>query len=296
MKRRFVGLGELLWDLLPGGRQLGGAPANFAYHAAALGAEARVVSRVGRDDAGRELVHRLRELHIGTDCIEEDPVAPTSTVTVALGADGQPSYTIHENVAWDRLAGEVAARAAIATADVVCFGSLAQRRDVSRHTIHALLRLSPAYALRIFDVNIRQHYYSRDLIADSLALANGLKLNETELPLLAELFQLTGDERTQVDALARRFQLRVVAYTRGERGSLVRADGEWSELPGAQIAIADTVGAGDSFTATLALGLLAGWPLATVHERAAAVASYVCTQRGATPALPAPLRAPFQVN
>ncbi len=293
MSRKVVGLGELLWDMLPGGRQLGGAPANFAYHAGALGAEARVISRVGRDAGGRELVARLVQLGIGTACIEEDPVAPTSTVTVSLGADGQPAYTIHENVAWDALAGEAAARQAVAAADAVYFGTLAQRSETSCRTLRTLLGLVPKTSLRIFDVNLRQHYHSRTIIEESLALADVLKLNETELPQLAELFHLSGDERAQVDALARRFALRVVAYTRGGRGSLLRAAGEWSEHAGLPTIVADTVGAGDSFTAALALGLLAGWPLDMVNERATALAAYVCSQPGATPPLPERLRAPF---
>ena len=293
MSRKVVGLGELLWDMLPGGRQLGGAPANFAYHAGALGAEACVISRVGRDADGHGLVARLAQLGIGTACIEEDPVAPTSTVTVSLGADGQPAYTIHENVAWDALAGETAARQAVVTADAVYFGTLAQRSETSRRTIRTLLGLAPKTSLRIFDVNLRQHYYSRAIIEESLALADVLKLNETELPQLAAMFRLSGDERAQVDALARRFALRVVAYTRGGRGSLLRAAGEWSEHAGLPTIVADTVGAGDSFTAGLALGLLAGWPLDTVNARATALAAYVCSQPGATPPLPEPLRAPF---
>jgi fructokinase len=293
VSHKVVGLGELLWDMLPGGRQLGGAPANFAYHAGALGAEARVISRVGRDAGGRELLARLTQLGIGTAGIEEDPVAPTSTVTVSLGVDGQPCYTIHENVAWDALAGEAAARQAVATADAVYFGTLAQRSETSRRTIRTLLGLVPPTSLRIFDVNLRQHYHSRAIIEDSLALADVLKLNETEFPQLAAMFHLAGDERAQVDALARRFALRVVAYTRGGRGSLLRAAGEWSEHAGLPTIVADTVGAGDSFTAALALGLLAGWPLDMVNARATALAAYVCSQPGATPPLPEHLRAPF---
>lgn len=149
MRRKVVGLGELLWDVLPGGRQLGGAPANFDYHAGALGAEAHVISRVGRDADGRELVARLEQLGIGTACIEEDSAAPTSTVTVSLGGDGQPCYTIHENVAWDALAGEAAARRAVATADAIYFGTLAQRSETSRRTIRTLLGFVPPTALRI---------------------------------------------------------------------------------------------------------------------------------------------------
>lgn len=295
MSVRAVGIGEVLWDLLPAGRQLGGAPANFAYHAAALGAEGWVVSRVGTDEAGRELVRRLGQLGVRTDAIEQDPAAPTGTVTVAVGPDGQPRYVIHEDVAWDRLAGEEAGRRAVASADAVCFGTLAQRSEPSREAIRSLLAATPTTALRIFDVNLRQHYYSRAVIADSLALANVLKVNEPELVLLGEMFGLPGDERSRVAALADQFNLRLVAYTRGDRGSLLYAGNQWSDHPGVPTTVADTVGAGDSFTAALALGLLASWPLDDVHARAADVAAFVCSRPGGTPELPDRLRAPFLV-
>lgn len=288
-----VGLGEVLWDLLPGGRQLGGAPANFAYHAGALGARAAVVSRVGCDADGRDLLARLQSLGLGTEGVETDPSAPTSTVSVTLGADGQPRYVIHEGVAWDGLAATEAARAVLRSADVVCFGTLAQRDPAARTALRALLAEAPPAALRVFDVNLRQHYHSAEIIASSLALAHVLKLNDAELPVLAAHFALGGDERAQLAALAARFSLRAVACTRGARGSLLLAAGRWSELPAEPVPVADTVGAGDSFTAALALGLLAGWPLDLVHRRAVALAAYVCTQPGATPPIPARLAAPF---
>ncbi|MBX9584342.1 MAG: carbohydrate kinase [Gemmataceae bacterium] len=293
MSVRAVGIGEVLWDLLPDGPQLGGAPANFAYHAAALGAEARVVSRVGRDDRGRELVRRLGELGVRTDAVEEDPAAPTGTVTVEVAADGQPRYVIHKGVAWDRLAGEEAGRRAVAAADVVCFGTLAQRAEPSRTAIRALLQHTRPDALRVFDVNLRQHYDTPELIAGSLAVANVLKVNEPELALLADLFGLPAGDRGRVAELARRFGLRAVAYTRGGQGSLLHSGGGWSDHPGVPTAVVDTVGAGDSFTAALALGLLFGWPLDLAHGRAAAVAAYVCSRPGGTPELPHELRAPF---
>jgi fructokinase len=292
VKLKLVGIGEVLWDLFPGGRQLGGAPANFAYHAGALGAEAWVVSRVGRDEAGRDLLRRLEQLGVRTDGVEVDPLAPTGTVTVAVAADGQPRFTIHEDAAWDRLADGASARV-VADADAVCFGTLAQRSNTTRQTIHALLRSVPPKCWRILDVNLRQHYYSRAVVEGSLALANVLKVNDTELLRLTELFGLPGDEREQLAELARRFQLRAVACTRGGHGSLVYWEGQWSEHPGIATQVVDTVGAGDAFTAALALGLLAGWSLADLHQRAGEVAAYVCSQPGATPELPQHLRAPF---
>jgi fructokinase len=291
---KVVGIGEVLWDLLPGGRQLGGAPANFAYHAHALGAEARVVSRVGSDESGRELLGRLEQLGILTDTVEVDPTAPTGTVTVEIKADGQPQFTIHENVAWDRIAGEAAGRQAAADADAIGFGTLAQRTELSRRSIRTMLEAAPADSLRILDVNLRQDYYSCEIIETSLVLANILKVNETELALLAEMFGLLGDERGRIVELARRFQLRTVAFTRGRDGSLLYSEGQWSERSGVPVNVADTVGAGDAFTAALALGLLAGWPLDEVHRRASDVAAYVCSQPGGTPELPEQLRAAFQ--
>ncbi|HJZ90828.1 MAG TPA: carbohydrate kinase [Gemmataceae bacterium] len=293
MSFQVVGIGEVLWDLLPDGPQMGGAPANFAYHAGALGAEARVVSRVGRDEAGSELIRRLERLGVRTDAIEVDPDAPTGTVAVEVATDGQPRYVIHENVAWDRLSDEGDGRRAVATADAVCFGTLAQRSESSRRAVRALLKSAPAESLRIFDVNVRQHFFSRDVIEESLRLANVLKVNEPELALLTEMFRLPGDDRGQVAELARCFRLRLVAYTRGSRGGLLHGEGQWSEHPGVPTTVADTVGAGDSFSAALALGLLAGWPLDEVNLRATEVAAYVCSQRGGMPALPNRLRAPF---
>ena len=293
MSFQLVGIGEVLWDLLPGGRQLGGAPANFTYHARALGADARLISRVGEDDLGREALERLTRLGVPTDCIEVDPKLPTGTVGVEVAADGQPKFTIHENVAWDAIRGQSTGRLAVAAADAICFGTLAQRSEPSRSTIISLVAAAPPHALRIFDVNLRQDYFSSRLINESLAFADVLKLNETELPQLAAMFDLTGDERSQIRQLAERNLLRVVAYTRGGRGSLLFSEGSWSEHPGFPTEVADTIGAGDSFTAAMTLGLLAGWPLDEIHQRASEVAAYVCSQPGATPVLPEHLRAPF---
>jgi len=294
MNFKLVGVGELLWDLLPGGRQLGGAPANFAYHARALGAEALVVSRVGEDEAGRDLIRLLHKLGVPTHGIEIDAEAPTGSVSVAVSTDGQPQFTIHDNVAWDRLAGGGAGRDAVAVADGVCFGTLAQRSERSREAICGLVKATPAQALRILDVNLRQRFYSRELVQQSLGLSNVLKVNDTELPRLAEMFRLSGDEREQIAALSRRFALRLVALTRGRHGSLLYSDkDQWSEHGGVAVRVVDTVGAGDSFTAALAIGLLAGWELDEVNQRANEVAGYVCSQAGATPELPDALKRPF---
>lgn len=293
MSFKIIGIGEVLWDMLPAGRQLGGAPANFTYHASALGADTRLISRVGNDDLGRETLERLTKLGVPTECVEVDPELPTGSVSVEVTADGQPHYQIHENVAWDAIHGEAAARRAVSAANVVCFGSLAQRSEPSRSTILSLVASAPASALRIFDINLRQHYYTRDVIEKSLALANVLKVNDAELPRLAGMFDLTGDARSQIHQLAGRHSLRAVAYTRGGNGSLLFADGRWSDHPGIATTVVDTIGAGDSFTAALTLGLLAGWELDRINDHANRVAAFVCSSAGATPTLPDQLRSLF---
>ena len=285
-KYKALGVGEILWDLLPSGKQLGGAPANFAYHAYALGAEVRVVSRVGNDPLGHEILARLRGLGLPTDGVGVDDSAPTGTVSVAVQADGQPRFTIHENVAWDRIGVDAASLEFAAHADALCFGSLAQRCAASRAAIRQVIARTPAVALRVFDINLRQQFYSRELIESSLALANALKLNETELPVLATMFNLDGDTRAQLATLAKRFALRAIAFTRGANGSLLLADGVWSEHAGLRAKVVDAVGAGDAFTAAWTLGLLARQPLDEINQRANQLAAYVCTQPGATPVYP----------
>jgi fructokinase len=292
-KFNIIGIGEILWDLLPAGKQLGGAPANFAYHAGALGAKARVISRVGRDDLGEEVLDRLKKLGLPLDTIEIDPAAPTGTVSVTIDPHGQPQYAIHENVAWDNLSGDSVASTAVRAADGICFGTLAQRSTQSRATIRELVGATPPAALRIFDVNLRQHYYSAELIRDSLALVNILKVNDAELPLIADLLGITGNVRSQIATLGDRFNLTAVACTRGEHGSLLYSRDRWSEHPGLPTKVADTIGAGDSFTAALTLGLLLRWDLDTINQHANEVASFVASSRGATPTLPPELRAPF---
>lgn len=285
-----LGLGELLWDLLPAGPQLGGAPANFALHARALGAEAALVTRVGRDARGREARARLAAAGLPADLVQEDPVAPTGTVGVTLAADGQPAFTIHENMAWDRLEATPEARAAAARADAVCFGTLAQRDPQARAAIQTLLAAARSEALRVFDVNLRQHFHTPAVIEASLRQANVLKVNDAEWPVLAAQFSLAGDLPAQLADLAQRFGLVAVAVTRGAAGALLWRGGELTEAPALPVPVTDTIGAGDAFTAAMTLGLLAGRPAAAVVRLANEVAAFVCTRPGATPALPARFR------
>jgi fructokinase len=281
-----LGLGEVLWDLLPGGKQLGGAPANFAYHAAALGADALIVSRIGQDPLGRETCDYLSQRGLRCDGITTDPSAPTGTVTVALNPQGTPTFTVHEKVAWDFLVADEQVLHETSRADAVCFGSLAQRSPVSRAAIRSLLAAAPAHTLRIFDINLRQQFWSREIIQSSLDLANVLKLNDEELPVVAELFGLTGNESEQLHQIAERFNLKAVALTKGAQGSSLLVGRVLVSRSGSTLTIADTVGAGDSYTAALALGLLAGQESEVILESAHRIAGYVCTQRGAMPPIP----------
>jgi fructokinase len=225
-------------------------------------------------------------LGLPTDTLAVDAVAPTGTVSTKLAPGGQPEFTIAKDVAWDRITTDVAGLAAGRAADAVCFGSLAQRAEAGLHAVRTLVAATRNTTLRIFDVNLRPPFIDREVVEGLLALANVLKLNDPELPLVAVMFGLTGGVCEQLGGLARRHGLLLVALTRGPCGSLLLADGHWSDQPGLPVEVVDTVGAGDAFTAAMTMGLLAGLPLDEVNRRAKAVAAYVCSQPGATPALP----------
>ncbi|MHC4562707.1 MAG: carbohydrate kinase family protein [Planctomycetota bacterium] len=285
-----VGLGEVLWDLLPAGRQLGGAPANVAFHAAALGARAAVVSCVGDDELGREILSRLGEAGLDCRAIAVDSAHPTGTVSVELGPDGRPSFTIHQNVAWDFVRFDKAARAVATQANAACFGSLAQRNDVSRQTIEEFLTATGADCLKVFDLNLRQSYFNRKIVDDSLRCADVLKLNDEEWPLVCDLLGGLSADQDGLAKLRAEYSLRLVALTRGDKGSVLVTSEETSEREGQPVPVVDTVGAGDAFTAVVAVGLVTGGDLRALHERAEAVAQYVCTQAGATPRIPEELR------
>lgn len=293
MTFKLVGLGELLWDVDGAQARPGGAPGNFTVHAAQLGADAALVSRVGIDAPGDEIIAVLAGYMVNTDAVERDSTAPTGRVDVDTSS-GQPVYTIHEGVAWDRLAGSDAGCRLVTEANAVCYGTLAQRAEPSRTTIRKLLTAVQPGCLRVFDVNLRQHYHSRDVLDESFAtIADVVKVNDEELSRLAKWFSLPGGEREQMAELVRRYHLTAVACTRGERGSVILMGDTWSEQPGVPTVVADTIGAGDSFTAAMVLGLLAGWPLDDVNSRAVAVAGFVCSQPGGMPRLPERLREPF---
>jgi|688.fasta_scaffold16703_2 fructokinase len=286
-----VGLGETLWDVFPDGAVWGGAPANVACHAAGLGAESFMVSSVGCDELGERGIAAL-ESH-GIDCrhVQRDPRHPTGTVTVSLGPAGDASYVFASDTAWDHLAWEPSLGDLAARASAVCFGTLGQRAEESRRMIRRFLTAA-GKAVRVFDVNLRQAFYSPELIRESLDLANVLKLNDDELPVVAAACGVSADDPVAVvRELAERHGLRLVALTRGAAGSLLVADGVVSTRPAEARTIVDTVGAGDAFTAAVVMGLLGGRPLETMHDHAARLAAFVCGHRGATPQIPAELRA-----
>lgn len=285
-QKKIVGIGELLWDILPKGKQMGGAPCNFAYHAMQAGFEAYVVSAVGEDQDGVEILEVMNQLGLDQSYVQNHPDYPTGTVTVELAGDGIPEYIIHENVAWDHigwtgelgiLAGEV---------DAVCFGSLAQRTQVSGITIQRFLEATRPVCLRVFDINLRQSFYTRESLLQSLKLANILKLNEDELPVLADFLGFKGSEQEILSRLLSDFQLKLIAYTMGGQGSWLVTPVESSHCEVPSVKIADTVGAGDSFTAILLAGILKGLPLKSIHKTATEIAAFVCSQHGATPKLP----------
>lgn len=293
MKHTIVGLGEILWDVFPSGKRLGGAPANFAYHAQALGGRGVVASCVGADPLGAEILACVRDFSLETAYIAVDEAHPTGTVSVQVGAGGKPTYTIHEGVAWDFIPLTDGLVELAERADAICFGTLAQRSPVSCNTIRDLLDRSRPEALRIFDINLRQSFYSPQIVEESLQRANVLKLNDEELPLVADMLGIQGDEAALLAVLGERYNLRLVALTKGGEGSILYTEGETSHQPAYPIMRedgADTVGAGDSFTAALAVGLLAGHSLHAINSHANRVAAYVCSQPGATPVLPEELR------
>ncbi|NQU26644.1 MAG: carbohydrate kinase [Candidatus Nealsonbacteria bacterium] len=288
-----VGLGEILWDVFPDGPRFGGAPANFACHVAALGRTAEIAAAVGQDELGKRALAELHTRGVGTRCVDRHADRPTGTVTVSLDDEGQASYEFAAQTAWDAMAwSEELAQLAPRTS-AVCFGTLGQRSERSRETIQrfvaatsAALRPSLPAALRIFDVNLRPPFVTDPVILQSLDLANVLKLNDEELPVVAALCKLTGTDVEVMQQLADRFTLRAVALTRGPRGAVLIRDDQVSEHPGVETQVVDTVGAGDAFTAVLALGLLDGSDLAAINTGACQVAAFVCSQGGATPQLP----------
>ncbi|MFZ0278027.1 MAG: carbohydrate kinase [Candidatus Sulfotelmatobacter sp.] len=278
-----VGLGELLWDLFPTGKQLGGAPANFAYITSLLGDQGVPASRLGQDSLGTDATRRLGELGLATEFIQQDAERPTGTVKVEVDRTGQPRFEIAESVAWDFLEWTPQWQKLAQQSDAVCFGSLAQRSEPSRATIRRFVLAVPKSAVRVFDVNLRQNFYSVEVLAESIKLATLIKLNHDELPKIMSLLELEthGEEASARQLLAH--EVKLVCITRGSGGSLLVSATERSEHPGFRVKVADTVGAGDAFTAALVHGYLRGISLAQINETANRVGAWVASQPGATP-------------
>jgi fructokinase len=289
-KNTVVGLGELLWDLFPAGKQLGGAPANFAYITSLLGDEGIPASRLGTDALGAEAVQRLRELGLPTEFIQRDADHPTGTVKVKVDSAGQPGFEISESVAWDFFDFTPQWQALAQHADAVCFGSLAQRSESSRNAIRRFLLATLPNTLRVFDVNLRQNFYTAQVIAESMKLATVVKLNHEELPKIMRSLELQdqkkedrSEEASARCLLSSYYDLKLVCVTRGTNGSLLVSADECNEHPGVRVKVADTVGAGDAFTAALVHGYLRATPLAQINETANRVGAWVASRPGATP-------------
>jgi fructokinase len=287
-----LGVGELLWDTLPEGSRLGGAPANFSVMAGRLGSHSAILSRIGRDDLGREAVHRLDPLPADTSFLQIDPIHETGRVTVSFN-NGQPEYTIHQPAAWDSMELSDEWVRLAERADAICFGSLAQRSIESRQTIQTLAAQTSSRCVRIFDVNLRSPFYSSEVIQESLELATVMKMNDAEVPLVLALLGMPAEEGATLENLrpgAERMlaefpTLQLVAITCGGNGSLLVTREEWHRHRGFPIKVADTIGAGDAFTAAMAHYLLRGAELAVLNEAGNRWGSWVASQSGAMPSL-----------
>ena len=287
MKRFVVGLGEVLWDVLPEGKKLGGAPANFAYHAGQfLGMDnTMAISALGDDPLAAETIEALKKNKL--NYLLPRVHYPTGTVQVTLDGQGIPSYEIKENVAWDNIPFNVEIANIALNCQAVCFGSLAQRNSVSRTTIQQFLDATPADCLRIFDINLRQHFYNKEIIQDSIRRCNILKINDEELELVGQLFgypDLNFENKCWL--ILGKYNLDMLVLTCGTNGSYVFTPGNVSFQPTPEVKVADTVGAGDSFTGSFVASILKGKTVTEAHSIAVQVSAYVCTQNGAMPSLP----------
>lgn len=286
-----VGMGEALWDVLPEGKKIGGAPANFAYHVSQFGLNSRVVSAVGNDKLGAEILENFKEKNL--NCIIETIPYPTGTVQVELDAGGVPCYEIKEGVAWDNIPYTVTLQELACHTRAICFGSLAQRSVVSRETINRFLDAMPEEenVLKIFDINLRQNFYTKDILCNSFQRCNVLKINDEELVTVSRMFGYPGiDLRDKCWILLAKYNLKMLILTCGVNGSYVFTPGKVSFVETPKVEVADTVGAGDSFTAAFVSAILKGKSVPEAHKLAVDTSAFVCTQHGAMPILPDELK------
>ena len=286
MKRYIVGLGEALWDVLPEGKKLGGAPANFAYHAGQFGLDTIAISALGEDALAEETIEALKE-H-GLNYLMPRVPYPTGTVQVTLAEGGIPTYEIKEGVAWDNIPYTDEMAEIAKNARAVCFGSLAQRNKVSRENIRKFLADTPADCLKICDINLRQQFYSKEVLEDSFQLCNILKINDEELVVVNRMFGYDGlDMRQTCEKMVQDYGLKMLVLTCGTNGSYVFTDdGLTSFQDTPKVEVADTVGAGDSFTGSFCACILNGKPVQEAHKTAVQISAFVCTQNGAMPTIP----------
>ena len=281
--KKIVGIGEVLWDLLPDGKQPGGAPGNFAYHAMQLGFESYAVSAIGKDELGSEIEVFLKSKKLNTILQHVD--YPTGIVEVLLDSSGVPTYNICENVAWDNIILDMEMKNLARETDAVCFGTLAMRNDVSRKSINNFVDLVPDYSCKIFDINLRQHYYSKELIESCLDKCNIFKINDDEISVLMRMFNMKYlDEKSFSKFLIEQYDLKILILTKGEKGSIVITKaGEISEKQTPRVKVIDTVGAGDAFTAAFVGGIMRGDSISEAHNSAVQISAYVCSCQGAMP-------------
>ena len=288
--RIIVGLGEALWDCLPEGRKIGGAPANFAYHASQFGYEAHAVSAVGNDALGDETIEALKANGLKLCMPRVD--FPTGQVLVSLDEDGVASYDIKEGSAWDNIPFTPEMEQLAGRCSAVCFGSLAQRNEVSRNAIYRFLNATPKGCMRIFDINLRQNFYSKEVIQESLRRCNVMKINDEELVIIGRMFGYPGlDIENKCWLILGKYNLDMLVLTCGVNGSYVFSKGAMSFLETPKVEVADTVGAGDSFTGAFVASILSGKTIPEAHRIGVNVSAYVCTQNGAMPGIPEKLKA-----
>ena len=289
MKRYIVGLGEALWDVLPEGKKLGGAPANFAYHAGQFGLDTIAISARGEDKLAEETIDALKERNL--NYLMPRVPYPTGTVQVTLTGEGIPTYDIKENVAWDNIPYTDEMKEIAKNARAVCFGSLAQRNVVSRENIHRFLDDTPEDCVKIFDINLRQQFYTKEVIKESMQRCNILKINDEELVLIGRMFGYPGlDIENKCWLILGKYNLDMLVLTCGTNGSYVFTPGQMSFQETPKVEVADTVGAGDSFTGSFCASILNGKSVAEAHKTAVQVSAFVCTQNGAMPVIPQELK------
>jgi fructokinase len=285
-KLTIAGIGELLWDVLPDNEVIGGAPVNFAYHVTALGARGIPISTIGQDLRGEKAIAELQKRGVDIAAISISDECVTGYVTATVDDEGKASYCFPSEVAWDHLLVNEYAGNLRSTLNAVCFGSLAQRSEHSRRVIHGFLDTLRRETVKVFDINLRQNFYSKQVITSSLKRTDILKLNEEELPVLARMLELKGPSEKWLPALIKRYRLEMAILSRGDAGSLLVTAENSSEHSGIVTHVEDTIGAGDAFTAAVTIGYLRGMNLDDINEQANIIGAYVCSQQGGMPDMP----------